>query len=217
MWFVHANLPIGRLTSVRTVDLHWGGEWLNSSADFNPNQNHVNAAPIHKPASRQLPHHKATPKQNYCKINVLISILICEIKIKKSGISHQIFKKSNWRICTERQGEDAVETTRSLLLLYDLYPATAVVLYMLSFGIGVGTVPWLLLGELCPSKVSLKTLILRDRGPSTTACLHCKSAQYKLLFSSVYCTLFQFICPHRPASYTVKKIIVFPSPAGMSL
>jgi hypothetical protein len=55
---------------------------------------------------------------------------------------------------TERQGEDAVGTTRSLLLLYDLYPATAVVLYMLSFGIGVGTVPWLLLGELCPSKVS---------------------------------------------------------------
>jgi hypothetical protein len=40
--------------------------------------------------------------------------------------------------------------------LYDLYPATAVVLYMLSFGIGVGTVPWLLLGELCPSKVSYR-------------------------------------------------------------
>jgi hypothetical protein len=26
MWFVHANLSIGRLTSARTVDLHWG-EW----------------------------------------------------------------------------------------------------------------------------------------------------------------------------------------------
>ncbi len=80
MWFVHANLPIGRLTSVRTVDLHWG-EWLNSSADFNPNHNDVNAAPSQ--ASLQTtsrPHHHATPKQNYCiPINVLVSIPICEI------------------------------------------------------------------------------------------------------------------------------------------
>ncbi len=53
MWFVHANLPIERLSSVRTVDPHWG-EWHNSSADFNPNHNHVNAAP-NKQASR-LPH-----------------------------------------------------------------------------------------------------------------------------------------------------------------
>ncbi len=44
MWFVHANLLIERLTSVRTVDPHWG-EWLNSSADFNRNHNHINAAP----------------------------------------------------------------------------------------------------------------------------------------------------------------------------
>ncbi len=91
MWFVHANLPIGRLTSVRTVDLHWG-EWLNSSADFNPNHNHVNAAPTQ--ASLQTtsrPHHHATPKQNLLYINVLVSIPIYEIKIKKSGISHQIF------------------------------------------------------------------------------------------------------------------------------
>jgi hypothetical protein len=34
----------GWLTSVPTVDPHWG-EWQNSSADFNPNNNHVNAAP----------------------------------------------------------------------------------------------------------------------------------------------------------------------------
>ena len=53
------------------------------------------------------------------------------------------------------------ERARSLKLVYDMYPATAVVLYMLSFGIGVGTVPWLLLGELCPSKVgSLFSLLL---------------------------------------------------------
>ncbi len=30
--------------SVRTVDTH-SGEWFNSPADFNPNHNHVNAAP----------------------------------------------------------------------------------------------------------------------------------------------------------------------------
>jgi hypothetical protein len=35
---------IGRLSSVRTVDPHWG-EWHNSSADFNPIHNYVNAAP----------------------------------------------------------------------------------------------------------------------------------------------------------------------------
>ncbi len=152
--------------------------------------NHVNAAPTHKQDS--IPLHFHTTMQLLSKItvkNVLVSIPICEIKIKKSGISHKIFKKSNWRICTESQGEeDAVATTRSLLLLYDLYPATAVVLYMLSFGIGVGTVPWLLLGELCPSKVSLETRILRDRRPSTTTCLHCK-----------------------------KRLSFSPSPAGMSL
>ncbi len=73
------------------------------------------------------------------------------------ALATKYLKKRNWQICTERQGEeDAVATARSLLLLYDLYPATAVVLYMLSFGIGVGTVPWLLLGELCPSKVSFR-------------------------------------------------------------
>jgi hypothetical protein len=60
------HLPIGRLTSVRTVDLHWG-EWLNSSADFNPNHNLVNAAPtqaslwpLHVQTTMQL------PCKNYC-------------------------------------------------------------------------------------------------------------------------------------------------------
>ncbi len=71
------------------------GEWLISYADFNPNHNHVNAAP--KQSSLQTtsrPHHHATPKQNYCTyINVLVSIPIYDIKIKKSGIGHQIFNK----------------------------------------------------------------------------------------------------------------------------
>ena len=30
-----------------------------------------------------------------------------------------------------------------------------IVIYMLGFGAGVGTVPWLLLGELCPSEVKV--------------------------------------------------------------
>jgi hypothetical protein len=58
-----------------------GEKWLNSSADFNPNHNHVNAAP--KQASFQTtsrPHHHATYKQNYCMFNVLVSLQICEIK-----------------------------------------------------------------------------------------------------------------------------------------
>ncbi len=51
--------------NVRNVDIHWE-EWLNSSADFNPNHKHVKAAS--KEASLQTtsrPHHHATPKQNY--------------------------------------------------------------------------------------------------------------------------------------------------------
>jgi hypothetical protein len=53
MRFFHANLPNGRLTSVRTIDPHWE-KGLNSSADFNPNHNHVNVA--QKQASLQTVH-----------------------------------------------------------------------------------------------------------------------------------------------------------------
>jgi hypothetical protein len=34
-----------------------------------------------------------------------------------------------------------------------------IVAYMLTFGVGVGTVPWLLLGELCPIQVKSPLLI----------------------------------------------------------
>ncbi len=56
-------LPIGRLTSARTVDLH-RGEGHISFVDFNPNHNHVNAAP--KQASLQTssrPHHMQPPSK----------------------------------------------------------------------------------------------------------------------------------------------------------
>ena len=37
--------------------------------------------------------------------------------------------------------------------LLRLLPVVEVVFYMLSYGLGVGTIPWLLLGELCPARV----------------------------------------------------------------
>ncbi len=84
MWFVHANLPIGWLSSVRTDDPHWG-EWHNYSADFNPIHNYVNAAPD-KQASR-LPYVHTTIQPSSSTItvfkNVLVSIPICKIINKK--------------------------------------------------------------------------------------------------------------------------------------
>ncbi len=59
--------PLG-LSSVRTVDPHWG-EWHNSSADFNPNNNYVNAAP-NKQASRLL--HVHITKQPSSTISQLL-------------------------------------------------------------------------------------------------------------------------------------------------
>ncbi len=84
----------GRLVSARrTVDPHWGKRH-NSSADFNPNYNHVNAAP-NKQASR--PPHVHITMQPPSKITVIkCTRLITNLwnkKIKKSGIGHQIFKK----------------------------------------------------------------------------------------------------------------------------
>jgi hypothetical protein len=70
------------LVSVRTVDPQWG-EWHNSSADFNPNNNHVNAAP--KQASFQatsLLHQRATPKQNYCKKVKSVTLATKYLKIE---------------------------------------------------------------------------------------------------------------------------------------
>ncbi|XP_023335245.1 facilitated trehalose transporter Tret1 isoform X2 [Eurytemora carolleeae] len=55
--------------------------------------------------------------------------------------------------CSFSQEVEEDRTLYTLRAVYDIYPAIAVVLYMLTFGTGVGTIPWLLLGELCPSKV----------------------------------------------------------------
>ena len=63
---------------------------------------------------------------------------------------------------------DDTEFVDKLKLIFDVWPALSVILYILGknnhflkifhseclvFGAGVGTIPWLLLGELCPSKV----------------------------------------------------------------
>ena len=65
---------------------------------------------------------------------------------------------------------DDTEFVDKLKLMFDVWPALSVILYILGrkiipfkysildsgclvFGAGVGTIPWLLLGELCPSKV----------------------------------------------------------------
>ncbi len=88
MWFVHANLTLGRLASVRTTDSHWGkmAQFVYCT-DFYPNtissillqcknklQVHIKPAPT-----------KQDPKQNIVYItvcalqNIIISI-VCEIK-----------------------------------------------------------------------------------------------------------------------------------------
>jgi hypothetical protein len=74
------------LISVRTVDPQWG-EWLKSSADFNPNHYHVNAASKQTSLpTTSRPHHHATSKQKYCMLNVLVSLQICEIKNQKEWL-----------------------------------------------------------------------------------------------------------------------------------
>jgi hypothetical protein len=73
----------GCLVSALSMPIAQWGEWLNSSADFNPNHNRNNADP--KQTSVQTtsrPHHHATPKQN-TEIN------------KKSGIGHHILSNTN--------------------------------------------------------------------------------------------------------------------------
>ena len=49
-----------------------------------------------------------------------------------------------------QDGEGAEDQFRSVLVGA---PLVEIIAYMLSNGVGVGTVPWLLLGELCPARV----------------------------------------------------------------
>ena len=55
--------------------------------------------------------------------------------------------------CHQETNVTLSEELRGLVLMFDVVPALSVILYILVFGAGVGTIPWLLLGELCPSKV----------------------------------------------------------------
>ena len=49
-----------------------------------------------------------------------------------------------------QDGEGGEDQFRSVLVGA---PLVEIIAYMLSNGVGVGTVPWLLLGELCPARV----------------------------------------------------------------
>lgn len=49
--------------------------------------------------------------------------------------------------CSDLGVETHITKVLSILPLFEI------VAYMMAFGIGVGTVPWLLLGELCPVQV----------------------------------------------------------------
>ena len=49
-----------------------------------------------------------------------------------------------------KQAQDGEDQFRSVLVGA---PLVEIIAYMLSNGVGVGTVPWLLLGELCPARV----------------------------------------------------------------
>ena len=65
---------------------------------------------------------------------------------------HCLQNDNNMTNIVTEDSEDS-ESRAMLLTVFDVWPALSVILYILVFGAGVGTIPWLLLGELCPSKV----------------------------------------------------------------
>ncbi len=81
-------------------------------------------------------------------------------------------KESNFLTTFEVRGIfEAVAKNGSCIILYnfDFYYLTIlfiflveIVVYMLTFGMGVGTVPWLLLGELCPIEVFLTDMHIHN-------------------------------------------------------
>ena len=67
------------------------------------------------------------------------------------GVSMSCLALNVFLLEAEREWDDGAEVRpRSVL---SGAPLLEIVAYMLSNGVGVGTVPWLLLGELCPARV----------------------------------------------------------------
>jgi len=67
------------------------------------------------------------------------------------GVSMSCLALNLFLLEMEREQDGAEDRSRSAVLRGA--PLVEIVAYMLSNGIGVGTVPWLLLGELCPARV----------------------------------------------------------------
>ena len=66
------------------------------------------------------------------------------------GISMSCLALNVYLLETKQAQDGAEDKFRSVLVGA---PLVEIVAYMLSNGVGVGTVPWLLLGELCPARV----------------------------------------------------------------
>ncbi len=92
----------GGLVSALSISIGENGSFPLMT--LTPDHNHVNAAP--KQASLQTtsrPHHRATPKQNYCiycTVNVLVSLPIREIKIKRVALATKyLILAQFWQFC----------------------------------------------------------------------------------------------------------------------
>ena len=66
------------------------------------------------------------------------------------GISMSCLALNVYLLETKQAQDGAEDQFRSVLVGA---PLVEIIAYMLSNGAGVGTVPWLLLGELCPARV----------------------------------------------------------------
>ena len=68
------------------------------------------------------------------------------------GVSMSCLALNVFLLEAERERDDGADEVRPRSMLSGA-PLLEIVAYMLSNGVGVGTVPWLLLGELCPARV----------------------------------------------------------------
>ena len=66
------------------------------------------------------------------------------------GISMSCLALNVYLLETKQAQDGGEDQFRSVLVGA---PLVEIIAYMLSNGVGVGTVPWLLLGELCPARV----------------------------------------------------------------
>jgi len=92
-------------------------------------------------------------------MGVFMASLAVTLYYKEKFYSDNCLKKTKNESLPDLFQEERVLSLQEerTLLFYNIYPAVSVILYMLVYGAGVGTIPWLLLGELCPCKVKVIT------------------------------------------------------------